>query len=289
MDTLFLIDNKLCMTLRNIGIHSFYFSEMMSIHRFYRRDCAKLDVSIYDKKGTDSISNKVWLFWAQGKDNMPDIVQKCYKSVLLNTKDLDVELLDLKNCSLYVDIPSYIYSKLESNQISLTHFSDILRFNLLKKYGGYWIDATVLVTQPLEISSSLFTIKHTLNKNYISKAKWSGFLWRMPKEHPLACFMVDYLNSYWMRYNHLLNYLLIDHVIEVFYEKNMSFREEIDHMPISNPDLYFFQSNNCEEIFNENTWDTLKSKNQFFKTTWKSTRIGKLSPELLTFYGRILT
>lgn len=36
---------------------------------------------------------------------------------------------------------------MEKGNISNTQFSDILRINLLARYGGYWIDATCLLTQ----------------------------------------------------------------------------------------------------------------------------------------------
>jgi hypothetical protein len=36
--------------------------------------------------------------------------------------------------------------KLKRSQMSAVHFCDVLRLLLLRKYGGVWIDATVLLT-----------------------------------------------------------------------------------------------------------------------------------------------
>ncbi len=49
-----------------------------------------------------------------------------------------------------MNIPNSIVSKWKSNVISDTHFSDIIRTELLIKYGGTWIDSTVYVNNKCE-------------------------------------------------------------------------------------------------------------------------------------------
>ena len=49
----------------------------------------------------------------------------------------------------YVDIPDYILQKYRAGKMTRTHFSDILRLHLLSRYGGVWIDSTILMTEHL--------------------------------------------------------------------------------------------------------------------------------------------
>ena len=79
---------------------------------------------------------------------MPPVVRSCYKSVLKNAEKHPVILITENNITEYVDIPQYIYEKIREKKMTLTHFSDILRENLLYKHGGIWMDATIYMTAP---------------------------------------------------------------------------------------------------------------------------------------------
>lgn len=91
-------------------------------------------------------SNKVWFCWFQGIENAPAIVRKCYQSICNNLTDREIVVLTLNNLKQYVKFPDYIMKKWKSGQITHTHFTDLLRLELLISYGGMWIDATVLCT-----------------------------------------------------------------------------------------------------------------------------------------------
>ena len=288
MDALFRIDNWLCLQIRKYSLGKIScFSERSVIYRFLLRDSKKFSPSKYGYDEKEGTSDKIWVFWAQGYGSMPEVVRKCYKSIVENRGDFEVVLLDMNNLSQYVDIPNYILQKVENGAITLTHFSDILRFSLLRKWGGYWMDSTIFVSKRILNPNRLFTIKHQWNNLYVSGAQWCGFLWYMPKDHALARFMVDYLYDYWRSYNYLIEYLLIDYLIRIFYEKNQNFRKELDGLSQSNPDLYFFQSSASELCYDEKRWQEIIKQTQFFKTTWKSSK-PKMKVGTLTFYGHFL-
>jgi hypothetical protein len=46
----------------------------------------------------------------------------------------------------YVSFPDFILKKWKQGVITNTHMTDLLRLELLIKYGGLWLDATVLCT-----------------------------------------------------------------------------------------------------------------------------------------------
>ena len=53
-----------------------------------------------------------------------------------------LHLITYENYSDYVELPDYVVEKHKNGTISRAHFSDVLRFSLLKTYGGMWIDST---------------------------------------------------------------------------------------------------------------------------------------------------
>lgn len=86
----------------------------------------------------------VWLLWLQGWDQAPWVVQKVRESWEKLNPGWNVELVDEKNLSKYVDIP-YI-NKIASPAAK----SDVIRLSLLEKHGGVWADSTLLCMHPLD-------------------------------------------------------------------------------------------------------------------------------------------
>ena len=95
-------------------------------------------------------SNKVWICWLQGIENAPNLVKYCYKSIKENLADRDIVLITSQNMQKYVQFPDFIMEKWKLGQITNTHITDLLRLELLIRYGGMWVDATVLCTSRSE-------------------------------------------------------------------------------------------------------------------------------------------
>ena len=91
-------------------------------------------------------SRYVWICWLQGMENAPNLVQVCYKSIQQHLQDRDVVLLTEEKIGQYVSLPDYIVKKYKEGIIPTAHYTDLLRLELLVRYGGTWIDATVLCT-----------------------------------------------------------------------------------------------------------------------------------------------
>jgi mannosyltransferase OCH1-like enzyme len=96
-----------------------------------------------DIEKTKSHERKIWMCWMQGLENAPELVRQCYKQIKKNITDREIVLITEENIDEYVSFPSYIQEKYKKGIISHTHFSDLLRIELLCKYGGTWIDSTV--------------------------------------------------------------------------------------------------------------------------------------------------
>lgn len=88
-------------------------------------------------------SDYVWVFWLQGWDAAPVLVQRCMESTKRQAKEKKFVFLTMDNIGEYVKIPDYVMEKFSDGKIRPAFFSDILRLLLLDKYGGLWVDATV--------------------------------------------------------------------------------------------------------------------------------------------------
>ena len=101
----------------------------------------------YDNNTMQTQSNKVWVCWFQGMDKAPSLVRRCYDSLCEKLVDREIVLITEDNMFNYVSFPDYIVEKWRDGEITHTHMTDLLRLELLIKYGGTWIDATVLCTR----------------------------------------------------------------------------------------------------------------------------------------------
>ena len=120
-----------------------------NLEKRYKKEINEFQ-SIYKDDKPHNTSNKVWVCWFQGLDNAPAIVKKCYESLKLNLTDREIVLVTIDNMCDYVEFPDYILEKWKTGQITHTHMTDLLRLELLIRYGGMWIDATVLCTNKRE-------------------------------------------------------------------------------------------------------------------------------------------
>lgn len=217
----------------------------------------------------------IWIFWYQGLESAPDIVKMCVESVRRNAGDHPVIIITRSNFAEYVSLPEHILTKVASGKISLTHFSDILRFNLLAAHGGIYLDSTVFVTNMNGnnvfdwCNYSLYTchteirpdtdIAKGLWVSYIFAAGWGG--------NPFARYMVDMFNAYWENENMLITYLMIDCMIALAYENISWAKEMIDAVPANNQNIYVL-ADNANEAFNDELY-TKAISCPFHKMTYK--------------------
>ena len=94
-----------------------------------------------------TIPKTIWMMWLQGLDNAPYIVQKCYASWKKLNPDWNIVFLDESNYRDYVDIQKTLDT---DNKIEVQAKANLIRIQLLAKYGGVWIDSTCFCLIPLD-------------------------------------------------------------------------------------------------------------------------------------------
>lgn len=234
------------------------------------------DIETVDRN--DKESNKtIWVFWWQGIDEMPDIVKFCYNRLCEINTNVNVTLVDRYNYMEYVEIPNHIVSNI-GNGISIAHFSDILRINLLYKYGGIWVDATLYFIKPLPqkmFLSPFFSIKDHIDSSMSpARHRWTTFFLCAKSGRGYLKQIINYFNQYWATYSIPIDYLLFDYIFDIIYDCNQEFKTIIDDMQYSDYNVHCMEqvASNYDKVFCE---DILQN-NLFIKMSYKGYNIDKL-------------
>lgn len=230
-------------------------------------------------------SKNIWFFWWQGYDNMPDIVLSCYKSIKKNANGHDVILINKDNYMNYTDIDINIIEKFNKGLISVTFFSDVLRFNLLKNNGGLWIDSTVYVNAPIydEYFNGVFTVGINDKKFHDNiNGSFSSFVFGGCNLEILS-FMNEFYKIYYKENDHVKYYFTTDIALNYCYNKNISsFKKYVDNISFnSDPDIHEL-SKLMNNQFDYEEYINLNSR--FFKLTYKDI----FKEDENTFYNRLI-
>lgn len=233
-------------------------------------------------------SNKIWFFWWQGQDKLTDLSRKCYESILKNRGKRDVIFISKVNIKKYATLPNYVYEKVDKGQITLTHLSDLLRFNLLSNYGGLWMDATLYVTSNLDNidTEQLFTCSGYEDKTdfNVSQGRWTGFLIGGPSHLDIFEFMNGFFKEYWKYNDKLVDYFLIDYALNYALSQNMSNFSEITKIYSKfEPNLFLLQKY-LNEKFEVKKWKVISHNTNIFKLTNKK----QISHDADNFYSNLL-
>lgn len=235
--------------------------------------------------------NTIWVCWLQN-DNIPVIVQECIKSINKNKpKNLKVVVITANNISQYVKFPDIIYRRIKNGSLSLTHFSDILRFNLLRNYGGLWIDATVFVSDGIPesyINSFIYSIQ---NENDFSDTNnlYYGAITSFIIGGNRECVLFDFLYNFFIEYQKKYGCLLDIHLINICYriaiEKFETLKNEITSIGINNRNVEKLVLIINDE-YDEKVWKQITNNQIFHKLNWRI-NYNEKSNNHWTYYHKI--
>lgn len=228
--------------------------------------CDKIDYGSLPKKQ----SNKVWVCWLQGIENAPLVVQKCYKSLQQHLTDREIVLLTSENIGEYATFPHYIIEKWEAGIISNTHFSDLLRIEVLVNHGGAWIDSTVLCTgsniPDYIFDSDLFfyqILKPGRDGHSIHISSW---LMSATTNNKILLITRELLYEYWLKKKSLIDYFLLHIFICITCDKYLDEQKNITKFSNSIPHILQLD---LFEQFDEKKYENVKQMTCFHKLSYK--------------------
>lgn len=232
---------------------------------------------------TKSFENKpiedncpIWVCWWQGIDSLHPLGRLCLKYLEKNKGNHEIILISEHNYQEYVSLDPIFLERLNKKEISFTHFTDVLRFALIKENGGIWLDSAILMLKPLVLNDcSFFSNKNLAKDNkYISNYRWTGGVLAGGKDSLLFNFIYDCYLIYWKKNSQVVSFMIMDYLIDIAYELFSEVRKQIDEVPIINPDFYAlkslfnspYDSNIVEHIFVHNTLLSLNRRFSYQET-----------------------
>lgn len=178
----------------------------------FPKEVSGLNLPAYDTKIT------AWTCWWQGEEQAPDIVKVCIRSQRENLPEgVKHIIVTEKNYKDYITLPTYIIEKVNIGNITLTTLSDMIRASLLYRYGGFWMDATLMVLKPLDekiLDYPLYT-RNLPETQYCANAMWAGwFLYAKPGSR-LFQFLMEGFFYYFSVYDKIKYYFMVDYIISI--------------------------------------------------------------------------
>lgn len=241
------------------------------IEKYKKNTCSPAVAEIKEIAERSKTKANIWVFWWQGYEAAPVLVKKCIDSVRKNAGSHSVILLTKDNWKFYADIPEYIIKKVSEGNISLTHFSDILRMALLADHGGLWLDATIFVSQSIPdycFTLPYFSIHYKVSSSKITQGRWTGFCQGACRNSIIHSFCRDIFFEYWKKYARLADYFFIDYTMLCGYKNIPAFKQLVDSVPLNNEgikelDLHF------SDTFSKEKYESILKNSTFFKLNWK--------------------
>ncbi len=188
----------------------------------------KYDIKPKQELSTDKI---IWQYWGQGveTEHLPEVVKMCFQTIDKYKGDYQVIRLNDETLRHYIDFPEFVWDKLKNNPaFERVFFSDLLRFALIKAYGGVWLDATILLTGPLptqftELPYFVYQRDQSIpNQSYWEDADVYYWGWKPQfkvrmlssvvfgkKDNIVISTLLDLLLFYWKTQNKIVNYFFL--------------------------------------------------------------------------------
>lgn len=205
-------------------IYSDVYNMMTGFTDFFPDNVTGLNNPVYDGK------KYAWSCWWQGMDNAPDLIKACINSLKRYLpSQVEFIIITKDNYHDYVDFPQWLIEKVESDEITLTTFSDVIRASLLYKYGGIWLDTTILLTEPVPIDFwdyDVFTIRELRYCLPFMGGKPGQKLYR---------FLMEGFFYYYRNYENTKYYLLVTYLLDIAMNKYPDIREKYNKLPIKSP------------------------------------------------------
>lgn len=224
-------------------------------------------------------SNIIWCCWLQGFENAPAIVKACVNSLREKIKGKEFRFVDEQNLGQYICFPKHIEERWQKKQIPPAMYADLIRLELLIKYGGTWIDSTVLCTGLNVNNRSALPLGTTKNHNvnYLDAdlflfqykqsetAQFAGISnWFITScsHNVILSTLRDVLYEYWKDFDCVLEYFMFHRFFEMIAAERP---DDIASMPYAYSPNSLALGHNWGRHFKQGKWDRLVSEVPFHK------------------------
>lgn len=216
----------------------------------------------------DKLPKIIWWCWLQGVESAPEMVQSCLESVKKNLPDYELRIITSENWMEYVELPDYILEKYRRGIMPVQKFTNLIRLNLLLRYGGLWIDATVLCTgrEMCEVLEKSDLFMYAFICGHMDVMLAENWLIAAKPDNDILRLTWDLHMEYWKKHDDVINYrfffLFLKMAAECYpdqWRKVHKFGREAALTMIEELD----------EPYSEERYAELKRISSFHKLNWK--------------------
>lgn len=229
----------------------------------------------------------IWTCWWQGEEKAPLLVKRCISSMRKYAGDNEVVVIDENNLQDYVSLPTYICEKHDKGIIKHTQFADIIRLALLQKYGGTWIDATILLTDVLPDyirNADIFCF--STDRSGVIKVE-SPFI-SSCAHHPVISDVLSLHYEYWAHENKLISYSIIHLFFTIAFEASEANRKSLENMPF----VYWYKMDYLIQLlskpYSAESYKLVTQLSSIHKLTYKFEQYGIDINKKGTFYDVLI-
>lgn len=94
----------------------------------------------------DAVPRIIWSYWNGASGLLPDVVAACRDSWRFWNPQWDIRMLDRASATMWLGFDPYALAMTDSD----ARAADVIRCCVVARYGGLWLDASVLLTAPLD-------------------------------------------------------------------------------------------------------------------------------------------
>lgn len=217
----------------------------------------------------------VWMCWWQGEEEMPELIRGCISRLRENlpADKTAFRLITLENFMEYVTFTEAVLRRFHEGKITYTHLSDLLRAELLFRYGGMWADASYYTSGPIPediFNLPLYTLRFETSvwNGDMTKGQWSSNLWHAKKGEKLFAFLMEGLWYYFETEERLIDYFLMDYIIGLAVEEFPDIRERLAQCPYSANTVHAL-SKMLYRKYTPQRVEQLLSESLFSKLNWR--------------------
>ena len=232
----------------------------------------------------------IWFCWLQGMEKAPQIIQICLASLKKYLPEKEIRIVDDSNRRQYVTFPDYFEKKWAKKQIPPALFADLLRLELLIRYGGTWLDSTVLCTgdnfviRAFDADLFLYQYRKSPDDHYAGISNW--FITSCAN-HPMLMAMRDGLLAYWKDFDLVLEYFVFHRFFDLLAEERPRLMAA---MPYAYSSDALALGHHWDKPFKKEMWEKWVSNVAFHKLTYKVDETVKNTPgnyyhHILEMYG----
>ncbi|MFW5612778.1 MAG: capsular polysaccharide synthesis protein [Prevotella pectinovora] len=243
------------------------------------------------KRRESAVSRIIWSAWLQGLDNAPEMVNVCLESHQKHLPGYEFRVLDMENYRQWVELPEWVEEKYARGMIPAALFSDVLRVAVLKRYGGVWMDASVLCTgfdnqqlqkQWAEVENSRFAVFRYYRKGDRYPSGLSNWFIAATPDNIVLTSVYDMLTAYWRDYDCTIDYYMMHLFISCALK---AFPEMERGMPKLNSRYSFFLGDALSRTYSQEAWQELVDHVAIHKLNYRKAEEAQKNP--LSYYNFI--